>query len=40
MSEHHLEWLINMTGPPAAAERRVLNEGGIKKVSKPGWAQI
>ena len=33
MSECHLEWLIKMTGPPAAAEQRVSNEGISKSTN-------
>jgi hypothetical protein len=36
ISERHPEWLMTMTGPHAAAERRALIDGAIKKFSKPG----
>ncbi len=40
MSERHLEWLMMMTGPHAAAERSVLKEGGVRKSPKPGKLRI
>lgn len=32
-SEYQLEWFVRMTGPDAAAERSVLNDGDVRKYS-------
>ena len=34
MSQPHLQWLMMMTGPRAAAEQRVLNDGAFMNLSK------
>ena len=40
MSERRSGWLMMMTGPHAAAERRASNDGAIKKFSNPGRFRI
>ena len=36
MLERHSEWFMITTGPDEAAERSVSNDGGVRKLSKPG----
>jgi len=40
MSDRHLQWLMMMTGPCAAAEKSVSNDSDVKNVPKPGKDRI